>query len=153
MSIETFKQVDGRRVIASDSAESIGTVKGFVLDAAGRQIESVHIDGRGKNAHLVAWSTLSSFGADAVMVPSEADRTTVDDGHQKAAVKGNVAMVGSRVLTSDGLEVGVVDDVDFDTETGAIVRVITDHGPIEASRVRSLGSYALVVDAADALTP
>ncbi len=153
MSIDTFKQVDRRPVIASDSAESIGTVMGFVLDAAGRQIESIYIGGRGKHAHLVDWATLTSFGADAVMVPSEGDRTTVDDDHQKAAVQGNVAMVGSRVLTIEGLDVGVVDDVDFDTETGVIVRVVTDHGPIEASRVRSLGSYALVVDAIDASTP
>jgi len=153
MSIETFKQVEGRSVIASDSAESIGTVKGFVLDAAGRRIEAVHVDGRGKHAHVVEWSTITAFGTDAVMVPSDSDRITVDGEHQKSAVKGNVTMIGSRVLTVEGRNVGVVDDVEFDTETGAVVRVLTDHEPIDAVIVRSLGSYAVIVDSVDSVEP
>ena len=48
MSIETFRQVQGRRVIASDSAEPIGSVKGFVLEPGGRRIEAIHVDGKGK---------------------------------------------------------------------------------------------------------
>jgi len=150
MSIETFKQVDGRTVIASDSADTIGHVKGFVLDAAGRQIEAIHVDGRGKNASVVDWATLTAFGQDAVMVPSESDRATVHDGHQTEAVKGKVGMVGSRVLTVEGRSAGKVVDAEFDTETGAIVRVITDNGAVDAGRVRSLGSYALVVELEEA---
>jgi len=145
MSIETFEQVDGRRVIASDSADTIGHVKGFVLDSAGRQIEAIHVDGRGKHALVIDWATVTAFGPDAVMVPSESDRATVADNHQQSAVVGDVAMVGSRVLGVDGRGAGKVVDAEFDTETGAIVRVITDEGPIDARRVSSLGSYALVV--------
>jgi len=150
MSIETFKQADGRIVIASDSADTIGQVKGFVLDAAGRQIEAIHVDGRGKHASVVDWSTLTSFGVDAVMVASKSDCATVVDDHQRLAVVGDVTMVGARVLGVDGRGDGKVVDAEFDTETGAIVRVITDHGSIDADRVRSLGSYALVVGTEEA---
>lgn len=47
---ETFTQVQGRRVVASDTAESIGSVKGFVLDVRGRRIEAIHVGGHGKRA-------------------------------------------------------------------------------------------------------
>lgn len=146
MTTDSFTNVKGRTVIASGSAESIGSVKGFVLTADGRTIESIHVDGRGKRAAVLSWSDVQAFGADAVMTTAGAAPATVDDDHQKAAVKGVVTMLGSRVLTIDGREVGTVDDVEFDTGSGAVVRVTTDHGPIEASRLRSLGSYALVVD-------
>jgi len=59
-------------------------------------------------------------------------------------------MVGSRVLTVEGRSAGKVVDAEFDTETGAIVRVITDNGAVDAGRVRSLGSYALVVELEEA---
>ena len=55
-------------------------------------------------------------------------------------------MLGTRVLTVDGREVGKVADVEFDTDTGAVVRVVTDEGPIAPGQLRALGSYALVVD-------
>ena len=60
-------------------------------------------------------------------------------------------MLGTRVLTVDGRELGTVTDVEFDTDSGAVVRVQTDQGPIEPDRLRSLGSYALVVDSRHAV--
>ncbi|MEO5723215.1 MAG: PRC-barrel domain-containing protein [Ilumatobacteraceae bacterium] len=148
MTTDTFSHVEGRGVVASDSAESIGSVKGFVLDARGRQIEAIHIDGRGRKAAIINWSAVEAFGADAVMATSGADPSTIDNEHQRLAVKGVVTMLGTRVLQVDGREVGTVTDVEFDTDSGAVVRVQTDQGPIEPDRLRSLGSYALVVDVA-----
>lgn len=152
MTTDTFRNVEGRTVIASGTAESIGSVKGFVLDTAGRTIESIHVDGHGKRAVVLAWPAVQAFGADAVMAATDAEPATIDNDHQKAAVTGAVSMLGSRVLTVDGREIGTVDDVEFDTDSGAVERVTTDHGPIDAHRLRSLGSYALVVDEAEPST-
>jgi uncharacterized protein YrrD len=146
MTTDTFRNVEGRTVIASGTAESIGSVKGFVLDAGGRTIEAIHIDGHGKRAIILTWPMVEAFGADAVMAVAGAEPTTIDNVHQKEAIKGDVSMLDSRVLTVDGREIGTVEDVEFDTGSGAVVRVSTDHGPVEADRLRSLGSYALVVD-------
>jgi uncharacterized protein YrrD len=148
MSIDTFTHAEGRKVVASDSAETIGSVKGFVLDARGRTIEAIHVGGHGKRATILEWAAVSAFGADAVMASAGADPSTIDTEHQKAAVKGSVTMLGTRVLTVDGREVGKVADVEFDTDTGAVVRVVTDQGPIAPDQLRALGSYALVVDLA-----
>jgi uncharacterized protein YrrD len=147
MTTDSFKNAEGRNVVASDTAESIGSVKGFVLDPRGRRIEAIHAGGHGKRAVILPWPTISAFGADAVMAAAGAG-ASIENDHQKAAVKGVVSMPGSRVLTVDGRQIGTVADVEFDTGSGAVVRVITDHGAVDAHRFRSLGSYALVVDEA-----
>jgi uncharacterized protein YrrD len=148
MNTDTFNNVEGRKVVASDTAESIGSVRSFVMDTGGRRIEEIHVDGRGKRAVVLNWRSIDAFGADAVMATAGAQPSTIHDDHEKAAVSGAVAMVGTRVLTVAGREFGIVSDVEFDTETGTVVCVNTDHGPIAVDRVRSLGSYALVVDEA-----
>lgn len=152
MSIELFTHVSGRSVVATDTAETIGAVKGFVLDRAGRTIEAIHIDGHGKRAIVLQWSSVNSFGADAVMASSGDDPATITNDHQKSAVKGDVALIGSRVLTTDGLEIGTVEDVEFETDTGTVTRVVTGNGPIEPKRFQALGSYAFVVDPSPAGT-
>ncbi len=132
-------------MIATDTAESIGEVKGFVLDGGGRRIESIHIDGHGKRSTLLGWSSVAAFGADAVMASSATDPATIENDHQKSAVKGTVTMIGTKVLTVRGRQIGMVEDVEFDTESGEVVRVVTAHEAIEADRLRALGSYSLVV--------
>lgn len=149
MTTDTFRNVEGRTVVAADTAEAVGSVKGFVLDTGGHTIEAIHVDGHGRRASILPWSALQAFGADAVMVRPGVEPATIEDDHQQAAVKGVVTMLGARVLTAGGREVGTVVDVEFDAGSGAVVRVTTDRGSIEGGRIRSLGSYALVVDDAD----
>jgi len=86
------------------------------------------------------------------MASSGDDPAIVDNDHQKSAVKGDVTMIGSRVLTTGGLDIGVVEDVEFETNSGAVVRVVTGQGPLEPERFMSLGSYALVVAQASTTT-
>ena len=82
---------------------------------------------------MLEWSSVAAFGADAVMASSGDDPSTIDNDHQKAAVKGDVTMLGARVLTVEGVEVGTVDDVEFDTDSGTVVRVSHRSGPDRAA--------------------
>jgi uncharacterized protein YrrD len=152
MSITLFSHVTGRPVVAADTAETIGSVKGFVLDRSGRTIDAIHIDGRGKRAIVLPWSAVNSFGSDAVMASSGDDPEAISNDHEKSAVTGAVTLIGARVLTTAGLDIGTIDDVEFETDSGSVVRVVTAQGPIEPSRFRSLGSFALVVDQDSAAT-
>jgi uncharacterized protein YrrD len=146
MTTDTFTNARKRRVVASDTAESVGSVKGFILDPGGRRIEAIHIDGHGRHAAILDWSAVAAFGADVVMAHAGDNPSSVGSDHEKAAVKGAVTMLGTRVLTTGGAEVGTVADVEFDTDSGDVVRIFTDEGSIDAARLRSLGSYALVID-------
>lgn len=143
MSSDTLHHVLGRRVVTSATAATIGKVKGFVFDRGARTIAAIHIDGHGRHATLLPWSAVDAFGVDAVMAAEPPDSGDHTAGDERAAP---LAMLGSRILSATGRELGTVNDVEFDTATGAVVRVLAGSGHIEASRLRSLGSYALVVD-------
>jgi hypothetical protein len=57
-----------------------------------------------------------------------------------------VAVIGARILDTAGFEHGRVADVEFDPATGAVLGIVGDGAHIDASRIRSLGTWALVVD-------
>lgn len=145
--IESFNGCDGRAIVASDTAENIGEIKGFVVDPTATRVESVHVSGRGRRAQVIPWSAITSFGVDAVMAELADAAETVAPGRDTEAVKGKVVARGTRVLDTNGFEHGTVDDVMFDPATGNVTGVRTSLGQHDATRLRSLGSYALVVDA------
>ncbi len=147
MTVQSMQESCGRRVVAVDDAEELGVIKEFVVDPQGRRVAKVQIAGRGKKAEFARWDDLESFGDDVVMArrsdvaePAETDRDT-------AAAKGNVTLLGARILDTNGFEHGTVQDAEFDTADGSITAVVGPEGTFDADRVRSLGSYALVVAA------
>ena len=146
MSNRSLTSMKGRDVVAVDNAESIGTVKHFVVSRAADRIERLHIDGRKKNAVFVEWSDLESFGADRVMVSAASAPRETENERDADAAKGDIDLIGARILDAAGFEHGEVDDGQFDSDTGRIVSVTSTNGDvIDASRIQSLGSYALVV--------
>lgn len=71
----TFSDAEGRPVVAADTAEDIGEVKGFIVDPTATRIDAIHVSGRKGRADLIAWTSIRSFGPDAVV----ADNADVDD--------------------------------------------------------------------------
>ncbi len=140
----------GRRVIAQDTADEVGAVKRFVVGRSGRRIERVQVAGRTRNAQMVEWSDLSSFGADAVMIPAVDGVHDREDDRDAEVLGGDVAVLGARVLDTQGFEHGTVADFEFDADTGEITSVLLDgHGAdraVPAEAIRALGTWALVVD-------
>ncbi len=143
---DTFNAAEGRSVVAADSAETIGEVKGFLIDPTATRIESVHVSGRGRRAEVIPWSKIRSFGPDAVMAEHAGDPEHVAEGRDTDAIKGKIVARGSRILDTNGFERGTVDDVMFDSETGQLTGVLSTQGHLSATSLRSLGSYALIID-------
>ena len=140
----------GRPVVAADTAENVGEVKAFVLDRSGRTITQLHIAGRKRSAAMVNWSDLSGFGTDAVMVASHDTFTDSVEERADEMVRGHVEVIGARVLDTDGFEHGVLADLEFDPATGAVIAAIGDGRQWPSDAIRSLGSYALVVESRSA---
>jgi uncharacterized protein YrrD len=143
---DSFRSAVGRKVLSRASAEDLGAVTHLLVDAQQRQIAAVII-GRGKKAQLVEWAELSGFGPDAVMVSDEGALRPPGDDREEAAADGELEMVGKRALTETGNELGTIDDVTFDPDTGALERLRIKDRDIPASALLSSGSYAVVVDA------
>jgi len=141
---ESLRSATGRKVISRADASDLGVVGHLLVDAAGRRIAAIVI-GRGKKARLIDWPQVSGFGPDAVMVSDGgAVRTPVDDRERAAAA---VEMVGRRVLTEHGTELGTLDDVTFDPATGAVEMLHVGDRQIPAGSLLGGGPYAVVVDA------
>jgi uncharacterized protein YrrD len=143
---DSFRRAIGRRVLSRATAQELGAVAHLLLDAQSLQIDAVVI-GHGKKAQLVEWAQLSGFGPDAVMVNDEsALRAPADDRERKAA-DGKLELVGMRALSETGSELGTVDDVDFDPDSGAVETLQIRDREIPAGSVLGSGSYAVVLDA------
>ena len=148
MTVHTMNAMSGQSVVALDTAEEVGKVKHFVVSADMTRIERLHIDGRKKSAVFAEWDDLQSFGEDRVMVSGAAAPSESDADRDLDAAKGDIELIGSRLLDTAGFEHGTVADASFDSDTGSIVSILTSDGvEIGTQHLHSLGSYAVIVDA------
>lgn len=139
-----FSAAVGRQVVGADAADTVGQVGGFVVDPVGRRVRAVQVKKSGSGTTLPWWS-ISSFGDDAVIVCG-ADAIGEPDEASVALTGKDHDLVGKRVLTSAGNELGTVGDVDFDPASGVITSLILDTGDVAGTRLVGVGSYAVVVD-------
>jgi uncharacterized protein YrrD len=98
-----------------------------------------------QDGDTLRWSDITAFGADAVTVTGP-DKIG-DGGESLRALAGKPHRVlGKRLLTSTGDELGKVADVDFDPASGALAALhVDDDSVVDASRLLGIGSYAVVV--------
>lgn len=143
---EQFKAAEGRRVVSRASAEKLGTVSRLLVDADCRRIASV-IVGKRRKARLIDWDSLSGFGADAVMVADEAALREPQDARDEAAVHGDLELLGRRVLSDAGNELGEIEDVIFDPQTGALEALVVGGEQEPAAAILGAGSYAVILRA------
>ena len=142
---DSFRQAIGRKVVSRASATELGAVGHLLVDAQQRQIGAVAI-GRGKKSRLVEWAQLSGFGPDAVMVIDEGALRPPADDREREGVEGKLDFLGKRALSERGNELGRIDDVTFDPDTGALEDLVIGDRRIPAGALLGSGSYAAVLD-------
>ena len=148
---ESFRQSVGRKVVSRASAKELGAVNHLLIDAQQREVAAIVI-GRGKKARLVEWAQLSGFGPDAVMVVDEGALRPPVDGRERDGADGKLELVGRRALSERGNELGTIDDVTFDADTGALEELRIGDRRIGAGALLGCGSYAAVLESGEALS-
>jgi sporulation protein YlmC with PRC-barrel domain len=130
------------RVVDTATANTVGRVDDIVVDPHTRTIAALRVDGRG--ADVLHWPDITGFGADAVTVASA---TAVGDptGRTAGLLGRDYQVVGKRLLTDSGDEIGRVLDVEFDPDTGSVTGLLATIGRIDGGRLVGCGSYAAVV--------
>jgi len=135
----------GENVVSKASAETLGSVEGVVMDAAGRKITALQL-GKGRKARVVPWPAITGVGSAAVVVDhDDAVRSPTDD--EQRYVGGDVAVIGGLVLSDRGNAHGRVVDIDCDASTGNVLSIRTESTTIEAKRLHSIGTYAWIIAA------
>jgi uncharacterized protein YrrD len=143
--IESFRQSNGRKIVSRANATELGVVNHLLVDAANRRITAVVI-GKGKKAQLVDWTQLSGFGPDAVMVGDESALRPPADEREQSAASGDLELLGRLALSEGGNELGKIDDVTFDADTGYLEDLVIGDRRIPAGSLLGSGSYAVVLD-------
>jgi uncharacterized protein YrrD len=142
---ESFRNSIGRKVVSRTSAQELGAVSHLLVDDQQRQVASIVI-GRGKKAHFIDWAQVTGFGPDAVMVTDESSLRSPADDRERAASEGKLELVGKRTLSELGNELGQVDDVTFEADSGALEDLVIGDRRLPASSLLGSGSYAAVLD-------
>ena len=142
-----FSQAKGKKVVSSSTAAMVGKVSGFVVDGSTRAVVALELK-KADAGSVLRWEDLTAFGTDAVMVPEAS--VIGDGGPDVQALSGKAhKVVGKRVLTVGGDELGKVTDVDFDVEGGTVTSLVLARGAkggdVAGARLVGIGSYAIVV--------
>jgi len=80
------------------------------------------------------------------MVVDEGALRPPADDRERAATEGELELVGKRALSKGGTELGILDDVTFDTDTGALEELLIGDRRVQAGALMGSGSYAAVLD-------
>jgi len=142
-----FSQARKRNVVNTATATRVARVDGFVVLPGPARVALLRLGKVSGAGTLLAWEDLQGFGPDAVTVATDAVIRPALDALEQRAEDNDLEIMGKRVLTEQGTELGPVTDVDFDPETGAVTSLITKTETIAGRRLIGLGGYAVVVSA------
>ena len=140
-----FSDATGRPVVSTSTAETVGKVSGFVVDPGTRSVLAVQVR-KSDAGDTLRWPQVVAFGSDAVTVEGPGSITDADADVQ-ALLGRDHRLVGKRVLSTEGDELGTVTDLEFDGDSGSVTRLLLADHAIAGVRLRGVGSYAVVVTA------
>ena len=140
-----FSEAKGRKIVSTSSADTVGKIDEFVVDPASHSVLALSLK-KTDHGDTLRWSEITAFGEDAVTV-SGADRINEADEQISALAGKHNRMLGRRVLSTDGNELGEIADVEFDPESGSITAIKLADQQVEGVRLIGIGSWAIVVEA------
>lgn len=139
-----FSEAFGRKVVSTSTAETVGFVQEFLIDPESHQVVGLALSKTPATATVLPWADVKAFGTDAVTVES-GDRLVVPDAHLSALADKHRSVARKRVLTTHGVQIGSVQDVEFDAQSGALVSLLLEAQSVPGDAFLGSGSYAVVV--------
>lgn len=140
-----FSEALKRDVVSTATATRVARVEGLVVAAGPARVALLRLGKVTGEGSLLAWEDVQGFGSDAATVADAAAiRRPRDEEEERLDSKAS-DILGKRMLSERGDELGEIADVDFDPETGAVITFITGKETIGGDRLIGHGSYAVVV--------
>lgn len=140
-----MSDVSGRKVMDVTAAEDIGSVVAPIIQGEPARLAGFRVKG---DRPVLGWDDIRGVGADAVTVdgPDVIREASTDPESRATGIP--IDPIGIRVLDEDGVELGTLDDIEFDPSTGAIEEFLVSGTTHRADRFLGIGDYALVLRAA-----
>lgn len=140
-----FSKAEHTPVYTRSSADEVGRVTRYVIDAGAQRIVAVHVAGRRRKARLVDWANVVGFGPDAVVIDDDDHLRPAATPYEEQVATGNLDLRGRRVLTDAGFDIGPLTDIEFDESSGAIERLECVQARVRGGGLLAIGPYAVVV--------
>jgi sporulation protein YlmC with PRC-barrel domain len=141
-----FSDIDGNPVLSTGSAVTVGRIETVVVDPASRRVVGFGVKKSKGPGNTLTWEGITAIGPDAVTVDSE-ERLADPPEELKRLATIDLDLIGHRVLTDHGRDLGKVKDVEFDPADGRVVTVMVKDEFVEGERLIGIGGYAVVVRA------
>jgi uncharacterized protein YrrD len=153
-----WKELKDRPVVSVAGAERLGFVDDLFLDSAGRMVLGLGVRRGGLLTHREAMMLrdVQAVGGDAVTV-LDASKLNKEASFSELESRSQASrIIGSRILTEDGQEIGTVSDLVMDLEQSEVTeyrvggslldRFRGEERFIPITAVKSLGDGLIVVD-------
>lgn len=140
-----FSQARKHDVVNTATATRVARVDGFVVLPGPARVALLRLGKVRGVGTLLAWEDVQGFGPDAVTVADKWALRPARNALERRAEDRDLEILGKRVLTEHGTNLGPVTDVEFDPETGAVTTLITNTENVAGDRLIGLGGYAAVV--------
>lgn len=138
--------VGGRKVVSTATAATLGKVDGLVVDPQTARVVAVTLKKTEGDGDTLLWGDITAFGTDAITVARD-DLVTVAQPPVSTLADKHHHLLGKRVLSQAGEELGKTKDFEFDPADGSVRALVLDHSEVPGSSLVAVGSYAVIVRA------
>ncbi|MDP9314227.1 MAG: PRC-barrel domain-containing protein [Chloroflexota bacterium] len=113
----------GKPIVAFDTGEEFERVQDLLFDQHSNQLLGFLVDEGGwfSSARVLPLENVQTIGPDAIIVPS---KTAIANATQVPAInrvlERNNVLKGTKIMTTDGRDLGTMADLYFDERTGAV---------------------------------
>lgn len=140
-----LSQIRGQRVLTVDDAQEVGGVRRLILDAERGAVVAAHIEGSVGSTTLLPWEKVKSIGPDALMVESVRELEEPDRGVRDRIEAGYYDLEGRTVYTEQGDALGTLEDIEFDEQSGRVMRLHVPGHALPLQRFVAVGPDAVIV--------
>ena len=144
-----------KRPVVTFAGEDVAQVKDIVYAANGGEVGGFTLAGRGLLAGplktSLPWHSVVALGRDAVMIADEADLATRDELLTATSAAGGGDILGSRVLTDAGTDLGKVVDVIIEVGDGPGGQADVVGYEVEPSEAMNTGGSKVLIPLPDTL--
>lgn len=131
--MEKSSQIIGLPVLCGDSGKKLGIVKDIVYCPSSKEVKGIILENTGwrMGKRLIFFDSIKSFGNSAVIVSGPACAMPLRKARGDGRLKNKGEILGLRVYSKKGEDMGVVKDVLFDPKTGIVEGVEVSDGYIQ----------------------
>lgn len=121
--MQKASEIIGRAVVVREGAEEAGKIRDLVVDPSGRQVLGFVVgEGLFKSTKVAPWMGVQAIGPDSVILAAPTSIVKAGEAPDiKAVLDKDLNIRGLRLQTTEGKDLGKIDDFQFDEKTGAVI--------------------------------